>query len=118
MEPDNLEVRRTVLSVLEVCSNCKCTYELDDARIVGRNGNLWVLTVTCSACNTQAFVAAVVGDSTEEADIAVTIDDEPDVPLDSEPVSVSVTVDDVLDIHEFLEDFNGDFRSLFARRAR
>jgi len=29
-----------------------------------------------------------------------------------------VTVDDVLDMHEFLETFDGDFHALFARRRR
>jgi hypothetical protein len=121
MDSDHADVRRTVLSVLETCSNCKSTYQLDDARIVGRNGSLWVLTVTCSVCQTQAFVAAVVGDGLEDETVAQLTDEatdrQPVIDDDVEP-DEPITVDDVLDLHEYLESFDGDFHALFHRHHR
>ncbi|HET9014105.1 MAG TPA: hypothetical protein VFN57_00805 [Thermomicrobiaceae bacterium] len=114
-EPD--EVRRIVLSVLGDCAQCHRPHDLEDLRVVGRNGNLWVLAVRCGGCGTRAFVAAVVGDY--GIDIAEAEAGEWDVVdvdeiLEAEPVGV----DDVLDMHEFLESFDGDFQSLFTRRRR
>jgi len=125
-EPDHIEVRRIILSVLEECSQCHYPHSLDDFQVVGRRDGLWVLRVHCTACHAEVYVAAVVGeagfdiaetdgidwldanDLAVEAEIEETIEDEP------EPV----TVDDVLDMHEFLETFDGDFHALFARRRR
>lgn len=116
-EHDHLDVKRMVLSVLENCSHCHEPHAIDDFRIVGRNGNLWVLTIRCAHCAARAYVAAVVGDygvdiaETEAADWAGKAAMNAAVP---EPV----TVDDVLDIHDFLETFDGDFQALFTRRRR
>lgn len=115
MEPDNTDVRRTVLSVLDTCSQCQGSYAIDDIRIVGRNGNLWVLTVTCSDCQTQAFVAAVVGDQ-EQDDDRVEQTARSEASDSAGAAESALTVDDVLDMHEFLESFDGDFHSLFYRR--
>jgi hypothetical protein len=112
------EVRRIVLSVVEECSRCRQRFSIEDLRVVGRNGNLWVLAVRCPTCEAQAFVAAVVGEyedgttieatAIELADASEHMSDE----SDDEPISV----DDVLDMHEFLEAFDGDFFHLFSRR--
>lgn len=110
-----IEVRKIVWGVLEDCSHCHHPHSLEDFRVVGRNGNLWVLTIHCSACESQAFVAAVVGD--QGADIAeAEAGDDVFESVADEPSPV--TVDDVLDMHEFLDAFDGDFFSLFARNRR
>ncbi len=114
MESNEFDVRRTVVSVLEQCSKCKQQYSPDDARVIERQGELWVLSVRCSRCDAQAYVAAVVdAGGTEFDDVATWIDDGPNGQSE-DPVSV----DDVLDVHEFLESFDGDFSALFSRRKR
>ena len=108
MDYGKFDVRQVVLSVLETCSQCHQPYELQDIRIVGRHGNLWVLAVSCSHCDAQAFVAAVVSDSDVEEATGES----------ASPAAMGspVTVDDVLDMHEFLESFDGDFHALFSGR--
>lgn len=123
MEHDySSEVRKIVLSVVEDCSHCREPYSVDDLRIVGRNGNLWVLSVRCPLCQQQAFVAAVVGDHGDDRNIAATaFDIIADADSDTELQDLSfddefnepVAVDDVLDMHRFLDEFNGDFKALF-----
>ncbi len=114
MDSNEFDVRRTVVSVLEQCSNCQQQYSLDDARVIERQGELWVLSVKCSHCDTQAFVAAVVdGDSTDIDSLERAEINEP-----TEEPGDAVTVDDVLDLHEFLDAFDGDFSALFNRRRR
>jgi len=112
MDSNEFDVRRTVVSVLEQCSNCKQQYSLEDARVIERQGELWVLSVRCSHCDAQAYVAAVVdGDGAEIDEMRRT--DEPD---SEDAAEEPVTVDDVLDVHEFLDSFDGDFAALFHRR--
>jgi hypothetical protein len=108
MDSNEFDVRRTVLAVLEQCSVCKAQYSIDDASVIERQGGLWVLSVCCSHCLTQALVAAVVDDDGAAVD---TFDRVP-AARDDEPTSV----DDVLDMHRFLETFDGDFHALFSRR--
>ena len=114
MDSNEFDVRRTVVSVLDQCSNCRHQYSLEDARVIERQGELWVLSVQCSHCDTQAYVAAVVdGDGTDVNDFTHSMDDLPNG-ANGQPV----TVDNVLDLHEFLETFDGDFLALFNRRRR
>ncbi len=114
MDSNEFDVRRTVVSVLDQCSNCKHQYSMDDARVIERQGDLWVLSVQCSHCDAQAYVAAVVGgDGTDVGDFTQPINNQSDN-SNGDPV----TVDNVLDLHEFLETFDGDFSALFNRHRR
>lgn len=117
MEHDqSSEVRRIVLSVVEDCAHCQQRFSLDDMRVVGRNGNLWVLAVQCPECDAQSFVAAVVGEHDDGTTVEAAAIDlvEEEFPMDDE-VADPVTVDDVLDMHEYLNEFDGNFLRLFAR---
>jgi hypothetical protein len=120
MEHDqSSEVRRIVLSVVEDCIQCRQRFSLEDMRVVGRNGNLWVLAVRCPECASQSFVAAVVGEHDDGTTVeAATIDLIDDEGYEDEADLVEpVTVDDVLDMHRFLEEFDGNFLRMFNRRT-
>jgi hypothetical protein len=115
MDSNEFDVRRTVVSVLEQCAQCSQQYSTDDATVIERQGELWVLSVHCSHCDAQAFVAAVVDGAT--ADIETS--SHPDVgivEMVEDEVDARVTVDDVLDLHAFLETFDGDFARMFGRK--
>lgn len=114
MESNEFDVRRTVVSVLEQCSKCKQHYSPEDVRVIERQGELWVLSVRCSHCDAQAYVAAVVDGENAEVDEMNQMFDE----ITQDVSEESVTVDDVLDLHEFLDTFDGDFAALFHRRRR
>lgn len=114
MESNELDVRRTVVAVLEQCSMCKQPYALDDARIVERQGEVWVLSVCCACCSAEALVAAVVDGSGVEVDTF----DQLDTRKQAKSSDEAATVDDVLDMHRFLETFDGDFFSLFRRHQK
>lgn len=122
MEHDqSSEVRRIVLSVVEDCIQCQQRFSVDDMRVVGRNGNLWVLAVRCPGCASQSFVAAVVGEhddgtTVEAAAIDLIDEDTSDFETDALDHAEPVEVDDVLDMHQFLEEFDGNFMRLFSRR--
>lgn len=113
MDSNEFDVRRTVVSVLEQCSNCNQHYSPDDVRVIERQGELWVLVVRCSHCDAQAYVAAVVDPEKTEINRATKSHAVSDA-----GIYATISVDDVLDLHEFLEEFDGDFAALFNRHRR
>ena len=124
MDTSEKQIKRIVLDRMERCSVCHRGFEPDDVHVLSRKSDMWMLMVSCGECQARNFVAAVIGDGdAEEAQLAlrrlgeehvrtkVGIDTE-DEGEPGEPVSV----DDVLEIHEFLQGFDGDFQALFRDR--
>ncbi len=80
--------------------------------------------VSCGECHARNFVAAVIGDGdAEEAQLAlrrlgeehVKSGGSVELEIDGEP-GEAVSIDDVLEIHAFLQEFDGDFQALFRGR--
>lgn len=108
------------------CTVCGSPYESDRIKFLGHRDELWFLTVTCSRCHTQGLVAALLkdanGNSATLTRISVpgkalapeVVNPEPPAVTPEEPV----TADDVLEMHGFLQDFDGDFARLFGSSGR
>jgi len=80
------------------------------------------MVVECTECHARNFVAAVLGDGDpSEAQLALRRLSqgygEPGIGAEDAPATgpaePPVSVDDVVDMHEFLRDFDGDFQRLF-----
>jgi hypothetical protein len=125
MDTSERQIKRIVLDRMERCSVCHRGFEPDDVHVLSRKSDMWMLMVSCGECNARNFVAAVIGDGdAEEAQLAlrrlgeehvrsgVDGDDEPE-----SPSGVAVSVDDVLDMHTFLQEFDGDFLGLFRENS-
>lgn len=120
-----VQIKRIVLNRMERCAVCHREFGPDDIHVISRKPDLWTMLVECDECHARNFVAAVLNDGDpEEAQLALRrlsesalkSAEEPsepaivsEAPLDGEPV----TAGDVVDVHEFLREFDGDFRSLF-----
>lgn len=121
MDTSEKQIKRIVLDRMERCSVCHRGFVTDDVHVLSRKSDMWMLMVSCSECHARNFVAAVIGDGdAEEAQLALRrlgeehiharqVDELEAGPEPGEPVSV----DDVLEMHAFLKDFDGDFASLF-----
>jgi hypothetical protein len=121
MEASERQIKRIVLDRMERCSVCHRGFESDDVHVLSRKSDMWMLMVSCSECHSRNFVAAVIGDGdAEEAQLALRrLGEEhlrtraavelehPDEPGDP------VDVDDVIEMHQFLQEFDGDFKALF-----
>ena len=124
MDTSEKQIKRIVLDRMERCSVCHRPFDPDDVQVLSRRSDMWMLMVSCEECHARNFVAAVIGDGdAEEAQLALRrlgeehlkakLDIKPemdDIPED--PVSV----DDVLEMHGFLQEFDGDFNALFNGR--
>jgi hypothetical protein len=126
MDTSEKQIKRIVLDRMERCSVCHRGFEPDDVHVLSRKSDMWMLMVSCGECHARNFVAAVIGDGdAEEAQLALRrlgeehirsrVDVEPEIEVDEEP-SEPVSVDDVLEVHEFLQGFDGDFQTLFRGR--
>lgn len=94
------------------CSVCRHGFERDHVRVTARQEHLWIVSVRCGRCrNQQVFWVALKEDGEETVPRDLT-DAEEERFSEMGPVGS----DDVLDIHEFLQAFGGDFRSLFGSR--
>ena len=122
------QIKYLVLQQLNRCVVCHREYEVSDITSVQRKPGVWTLIVECEQCRSRNYIAAVTQDGsaedamfevrslTEQAmkdasgrSIHTSSSGESDVPASGEPV----TAGDVLDMHDFLKDFDGNFERLF-----
>ena len=91
------------------CGVCGHHYDTDNIEVLGHEENLWFLKVLCVACHTQYLAAAVIKDGRAPE----VITDLTEAELDKFRNMGRPTADEVLDMHNFLKDFDGDFSHLF-----
>lgn len=92
------------------CGICGRLYEGGNVRILGHRDDLWFLSVFCPACRSQGLVAAVI----KEGQLPQLITDLTEADQAKFRELESVDADDLLDIHTFLREFDGDFAQLFS----
>ena len=93
------------------CDSCGQHYEVYNVDVLGHREDLWFLRVFCSACQTQCLVAAVVK---EERTLGAATD-LTKAELDKFRDNI-IEIDDVLNMHNFLRDFDGGFSQLFGQK--
>lgn len=91
------------------CHVCGRNYEVKNIDVLGHEQELWFLRIRCSACNHQSLVAAVVTQNKIALDTDLT-------PAEIEKFknSSAISSDDVLDMHNFLKTFSGDFSKILG----
>ena len=93
------------------CAVCQSHYETEDIHIIDHRGELWVMAVTCSQCHTRGLIFAIVRETEESESVAELT---PEEWIKFREMS-QIDADDVLDMHDFLRDFDGDFVNLLQR---
>jgi ferredoxin len=93
------------------CDSCGRHYESYNIDILGHREDMWFLRVLCSTCHTQCLVAAVV----REEKVPAALNDLTAAEINGHRRE-KIEIDDVLDMHNFLIDFNGDFSKLFGQK--
>ncbi|TEU03294.1 MAG: hypothetical protein E3J24_04060 [Dehalococcoidia bacterium] len=106
---DEKLIKRLMTSIS--CSVCGERYEGENVRVLGCYTDLWFLSVYCTKCHSQSLVAAVLKDG-KHPELVTDLTEEEYTKFHEMAV---VDADDVLDLHDFLEEFNGDFSSLFLK---
>ena len=106
---DGSDWLRTQLSAFS-CSACGRSYRPNQIRVLAQREELFFVRLSCRGCGTNsvAIVTIHVDDSEARLDAG-----ELEETLD-EPREPAVSGDDVLEMHAFLRDFDGDFQALFG----
>jgi len=128
------QIKQIVLDRIERCAVCHREFQAEDIKVISRRPDVWTMLVECTDCHARNFVAAVMNEGdpqaaqlalrrlTEEAITRGRIDledAEPDTDaelaqeLAAAPGTPPVSAGDVVDMHEFLQDFDGDFKRIF-----
>ena len=94
------------------CTACGQRYAEDDVKILGHQEDLWFLGVSCSVCHTRCLAAAVI----KEDRAPEIITDLTEAEQEKFRNVDRLIADEVLDMHNFLKDFGGDFSRLFSHR--
>jgi hypothetical protein len=107
--PDYRFVRQLLANIS--CVVCSETYDEKDVAVMGQQEQMWMLMVSCHHCGTEGIILALVKED-EEVEFITDL-----TPEELERVGElpPVTADDVLDVYQFLRDFDGDFIRLFGK---
>ncbi len=92
------------------CTVCGANHARSEIKLVGRVEAAWIVRVICHACQTEFRLLVVV----DEAKVVATKKDHPSAGRRRPPVSL----DEVLDAHEFLRTYEGALDDLLAVPAR
>ncbi|MCX6003676.1 MAG: hypothetical protein NTX46_04605 [Chloroflexi bacterium] len=96
------------------CSSCGQNYQMRDVKILNHYQDLWFLNALCSSCHSRYIIVAVIGQD-QNAEIISDLNDAELVRFNKFP---TLTADDVLNMHDFLRKFDGDFSGLFCYNRR
>lgn len=122
------QIKHMVLQQLNRCVVCHREYEVSDITSVQRKPGVWTLMVECEQCHSRNYIAAVTQDGNpEEAMFEVrslteramqdtslrNVDSDDVTETQDAEVGDPVSAGDVLEMHDFLKDFDGDFERLF-----
>ena len=92
------------------CSVCGAPYDGANVQVLGRYDDLWFLNVYCPVCCSEGAVTAIL----EKGQVAKLISDFAADDCTGMNEIEAIELDDVLGLHDFLAEFDGDFMNLFS----
>ena len=114
------EIIKSIQTLMR-CPNCGAHYNIGGISVLGQIDNTTCLVdLECDQCGMPVRVIANVAVHHRSKDLSEIQDKnlaEIQAKLEDSEISSNekVNVDDVIELHRFLEKFNGDFKSLFKK---
>jgi hypothetical protein len=97
------------------CPQCRQSFRQEHVRVAARHEDLWVVSVRCAACRKQQVYWIALSDLEDTSDSIMDPSPEEQEHFASLP---PIPTDEILDMHDFLTQFDGDFHRLFSGRSR
>ncbi len=94
------ELIRNIQSLMR-CPNCGASYNASDISLLGQIDSVWVVHLDCPKCNAPVLSTVIV----QEKEGRPTVSSR----TKGWGKQSKITSDEVLDFHQFLEKFDGDF---------
>ena len=109
---DEEEKRRLIIQLVTQlrCVDCGRLYDPEDFALVHRLDEVWVLSTRCRHCDELCHVVVYMRLDLEPEPVIDLTPDELEAAQEWQPISS----DDLLDVHAFLQEFDGDFDLLFS----
>lgn len=108
-EFDSNKFRAIVKAIRQMvkCPSCHSTFSEQDVEMVAGVGPSYFVRMTCGVCNVSVMASLMqVGQNEISGEINAEMSGFENT--NSEPVSS----DDVIEVHQFLRDFDGNFRGI------
>jgi hypothetical protein len=93
------------------CGKCNKHYDPGHINVLGHQDNVWFFSVYCATCQSQGLVAALI----KNGKTPYVVTDLSTTELAKFSKSSKISPDDILEMHGFLKDFDGDFGRLFPK---
>jgi len=93
------------------CNVCGQNHSRSDIRVLGKLEQAWIVRVTCGKCQTAFKLLVVVDD--ERAAVSPVKESGHGTPP-ARPVPPAVSVDEVLDAHEFFQNWDGTMSTILG----
>ena len=109
---DDGDKRRLILRLVTQlrCLECGHPYDPTDFTVVHRRQDMWVLGTRCRHCENTCHVVIFMNQDAGPEPVVDLTPEEMDLAAEWPPI----TADDVLNMHDFLQEFDGDFVEFFA----
>jgi len=102
-------IRKLISSIK--CGSCGQHYEESHIDVIERNDELWFIKVVCSSCHVGCMVAAIIREDMKPK----LITDLTEAEIEKFRDVNDIDEDDLLDMHDFLKDFDGDMSGMFEQ---
>ena len=115
MHPNEDEIKDLMTGV--ACAGCGTTYHRSGVEVLGHRSDLWFLRVRCEGCDSSGLVAAILkptGSSSTAVEMSPPTPREVSQRLDRAPAPGPISTTEVARMRDFLDTFDGDFKTLFG----
>jgi len=92
------------------CPHCDKRYNIKDISVLASTKNEVLLELKCHYCKKTALTDIIANKKGSGGHQQIT----PEVPLINRVIKDGITDNDILDVRNFLDSFDGDFKKLFT----
>jgi hypothetical protein len=105
-------IKRMISSIK--CGSCGQHYEEASVEVVEHKREIWLLRVFCSSCHVRCVVAAIIKEDKKPKIVS----DLTEAELKKFKGISRIKVDDMLDMHNYLKDLEGELPRLVRRTPK
>lgn len=100
---NNFDIKQLIKSIQahKVCPYCHSHYQRDNITILGCIDNTCMVYLECKVCGNNVLSYVTI------------IEDSSSKPATRFHLKEPITSDDLINLHQFLKDFDGDFKKIF-----
>lgn len=110
MSLTEMVIRGLVADYNVACSVCGTRFRRSGLRVVRREDDVWQISARCPSCEKVTLLMVKLDASGVVSDVELSQEEQ-----ERFAGAPPINADDVLAISAFLADFDGDFKTLFAR---